>query len=73
MTPMRHGPRRSSYTQVLVEEWDGYVWRRIFGNGPVAGRDVAGVVVTDAVPGAFTGLALVGAAPIGTAAFSGIT
>lgn len=36
--------------KVLVEEWDGYVWRRVFGNGPSPGRDVEDVVVTDTLP-----------------------
>ena len=36
--------------KVLVEEWDGYTWRRILGNGPSPGRDVEDVVVTDTLP-----------------------
>jgi gliding motility-associated-like protein/uncharacterized repeat protein (TIGR01451 family) len=35
---------------VLVEEWDGYVWRRVLGNGPIPGRDIPDVVVTDTLP-----------------------
>lgn len=35
---------------VLVEEWDGYVWRRVMGNGPVPGRDITNVIVTDTLP-----------------------
>ncbi|MBR3520760.1 MAG: T9SS type B sorting domain-containing protein [Paludibacteraceae bacterium] len=35
---------------VLVEEYDGYVWRRILGNGPIAGRDVEDVYVRDTLP-----------------------
>jgi uncharacterized repeat protein (TIGR01451 family) len=41
------------YTQVLVEEWDGTTWRRIFGNGPMPGRDQYNVVVTDTIPNIF--------------------
>lgn len=39
---------------VLVEEWDGYTWRRVFGNGPLPGRDVENVVLTDKIPDGFT-------------------
>lgn len=35
---------------ILVEEYDGYVWRRILGNGPMAGRDVDNVVIKDTLP-----------------------
>lgn len=35
---------------ILVEEYDGYVWRRILGNGPMAGRDVDNVVIRDTLP-----------------------
>src|SRR5690606_34629404 len=31
-------------SKILVEEWDGYVWRRVFGNGPLPGRDIENVV-----------------------------
>ncbi|WP_010520668.1 glycosyl hydrolase family 8 [Aquimarina agarivorans] len=39
---------------VLVEEWDGFTWRRIFGNSPVPGREVEDVVLTDVLPVGFT-------------------
>ena len=35
---------------ILVEEFDGYVWRRILGTGPMAGREANNVVVTDTLP-----------------------
>ncbi len=35
---------------ILIEEWDGYTWRRVFGNGPMPGREVTGVVVYDSLP-----------------------
>jgi uncharacterized repeat protein (TIGR01451 family) len=41
-------PRRAS--KVLVEEWDGYTWRRAFGNAPVSGREIENVVVRDVLP-----------------------
>ena len=38
-------------TSVLVEEFDGYVWRKILGNSPeVNGSVAANVVITDTVP-----------------------
>jgi gliding motility-associated-like protein/uncharacterized repeat protein (TIGR01451 family) len=52
---------------VLVEEWDGYVWRRVFGSGPVPGRDVENVVVTDILPKGFTFIDFVGSNPLGIA------
>ena len=39
---------------VLVEEWDGYTWRRVFGNGPLPGRDIDDVVVRDVLPLGYT-------------------
>ncbi|MFQ3577007.1 MAG: glycosyl hydrolase family 8, partial [Cytophagales bacterium] len=36
--------------KILVEEWDGYVWRRVLGNGPVPGRDVDQVLIRDTLP-----------------------
>jgi conserved repeat domain len=39
---------------VLVEEWDGYTWRRVAGNGPLPGRDVDSVVIRDTVPAGLT-------------------
>ncbi len=35
---------------ILIEEWDGYTWRRVFGNGPMPGREVTGVIVYDSLP-----------------------
>ncbi len=36
--------------KVLVEEWDGYTWRRAYGNAPVSGRQLNNVRVTDTLP-----------------------
>ncbi|KZS39403.1 hypothetical protein AWE51_12750 [Aquimarina aggregata] len=52
---------------ILVEEWDGYVWRRVFGTGPVPGRDVENVVITDILPQGFTFVEFVGDSPLGIA------
>lgn len=39
---------------ILVEEFDGYVWRRILGSGPMPGRDVDNVVIRDTLPKGLT-------------------
>jgi len=39
---------------ILIEEWDGYTWRRVFGNGPLPGREVNNVVILDTVPAGVT-------------------
>ncbi len=60
-------------TKQLVEEWDGYTWRRIAGDAPVTGRELQNVQVTDLLPtnvtfgGFFTGF------PTGTVAGNTIT
>lgn len=43
------GPVKN-FEKVLVEEFDGYTWRRIAGNGPLPGRETYNVVVTDSIP-----------------------
>ena len=47
-----HACATSTYevTRILVEEWDGYTWRRAFGNGPVSGREMNNVVISDTLP-----------------------
>jgi gliding motility-associated-like protein/uncharacterized repeat protein (TIGR01451 family) len=41
----------TKYTdRILVEEFDGYGWRRVLGTGPFAGREAAMVVVVDTLP-----------------------
>jgi uncharacterized repeat protein (TIGR01451 family) len=37
-------------TKQLVEEWDGYTWRRTQGDAPVSGRDLYNIVVKDTLP-----------------------
>ena len=49
---------------VLVEEYDGYVWRRILGNGPMAGRDVDSVYVRDTLPLGMEFVSFVGDCPL---------
>ena len=43
-------PDVANYERVLVEEFDGYTWRRIAGRGPLPGRETYNVVVTDSIP-----------------------
>ncbi len=38
------------FSRVLVEEFDGYTWRRIQGTGPLPGREAYNVVVWDTIP-----------------------
>jgi len=40
--------------KILVEEFDGYTWRRIYGNAPVSGRELDNVKVTDTLPAGVT-------------------
>ena len=41
------------YTNILIEEWDGYTWRRIAGEGPLPGREMTDVVILDTIPDEF--------------------
>jgi len=52
---------------ILIEEWDGYTWRRVFGNGPIPGREVLNVVIRDTLPQGITFQGFVGANPLGIA------
>lgn len=39
-----------TFARILIEEFDGYTWRRILGNGPLPGREAYNVVVVDTLP-----------------------
>ncbi|MBO7507381.1 MAG: DUF11 domain-containing protein, partial [Paludibacteraceae bacterium] len=39
-----------NYERVLVEEFDGYTWRRIQGTGPLPGKEAYNVTVVDTIP-----------------------
>ena len=52
---------------VLIEEWDGYTWRRVFGNGPLPGREVVNVVIRDTVPQGVTFINFIEPYPFGKA------
>jgi len=59
-TPVNHWNRKACKTatktvnNILVEEWDGYTWRRVAGNGPMPGREVNNVIVRDTIPDGFS-------------------
>lgn len=40
----------TGFSRIVVEEWDGYTWRRIQGRGPVSGINYQNVVLTDSLP-----------------------
>lgn len=42
------------FTKVLVEEYDGYTWRRVSGDGPAPGREMYNVEILDTIPSDFT-------------------
>lgn len=44
------GTFNKSTDRILVEEFDGYGWRRILGSGPIPGREAMSVVVVDTLP-----------------------
>lgn len=50
---------------ILVEEWDGYTWRRVAGNSPMPGREVTGVVIRDTLPDGLEFVEFLGSAPLG--------
>ena len=41
------------YNTILVEEFDGYAWRRVAGEGPLPGREIYNVTVLDTIPSDF--------------------
>lgn len=50
---MRHGCDNNSvntFNRVLVEEFDGYTWRRVQGEGPLPGREAYDVTILDTIP-----------------------
>ena len=40
----------TTYDRMLVEEFDGYTWRRILGRAPLPGRECMNVQVVDTIP-----------------------
>lgn len=52
-TQARHvckAPNIITTDKVLVEEFDGYTWRRIQGRGPLPGREAYDVTILDTIP-----------------------
>lgn len=43
-------PDVDNYDRILVEEFDGYTWRRIQGRGPLPGKEAYNVVIVDTIP-----------------------
>ncbi|MDR1729388.1 MAG: DUF11 domain-containing protein, partial [Prevotellaceae bacterium] len=39
-----------NYGRILVEEFDGYTWRRIQGTGPLPGKEAYNVTIVDTIP-----------------------
>ncbi|MCQ2959413.1 MAG: glycosyl hydrolase family 8 [Bacteroidales bacterium] len=39
-----------NFERVLVEEFDGYTWRRIQGRGPLPGKEAYNVTIVDTIP-----------------------
>jgi uncharacterized repeat protein (TIGR01451 family) len=60
-------PATKTVNNILVEEWDGYTWRRVAGNGPMPGREVTNVVIRDTIPEGFSFVAFTGNNPMGIA------
>ena len=71
--PNQCGTISITSTKQLVEEWDGYTWRRAYGNAPVSGRELTGIVTKDYLPAevAFAGWHT--GYPVGTVSGSTIT
>ena len=42
--------RLTNFDRVLVEEFDGYTWRRIQGRGPLPGKEAYHVTIVDTIP-----------------------
>ncbi|MBO7124244.1 MAG: hypothetical protein J6V74_00175, partial [Bacteroidales bacterium] len=42
--------RLTNFDRVLVEEFDGYTWRRIQGRGPLPGKEAYNVTIVDTIP-----------------------
>lgn len=40
----------TTYDRMLVEEFDGYTWRRILGRAPLPGRECMNVQIVDTIP-----------------------
>lgn len=59
--------------KVLVEEWDGYTWRRILGTSPATGRELNNIIVKDTLPNTVTFGGYITGYPVGSLAGNVIT
>jgi uncharacterized repeat protein (TIGR01451 family) len=71
--PNQCGTITTTVTKQLAEEWDGYTWRRAYGNAPVSGRELINIVVKDILPSEVTFAGYVAGYPTGTLSGSTIT
>ncbi|MBX9852017.1 MAG: DUF11 domain-containing protein [Cytophagaceae bacterium] len=71
--PNQCGTITTTVQRQLVEEWDGYTWRRAYGNAPVSGRELTNVVVKDILPSTVTFGGYTAGYPAGTLSAGTIT
>ena len=71
--PDQCGTISTTIKKQLVEEWDGYTWRRIYGDAPVSGRELTNILVRDALPPDLTFGSFVSGFPAGTVSGSTIS
>jgi uncharacterized repeat protein (TIGR01451 family) len=71
--PNQCGNITTTATRQLVEEWDGYTWRRAYGNAPVPGRELTNIVVKDILPPEVTFSGYVAGHPTGSLSGNTIT
>lgn len=71
--PNQCGTITTTVQKQLVEEWDGYTWRRAYGNAPVSGRELTNIVVKDYLPSDVTFTGWHAGYPTGTLSGSTIT
>ena len=53
-------------SNILVEEYDGYVWRRVLGSGPMPGIEFNKVYIRDTLPLGMEFVSFVGDCPLGS-------
>ncbi|MFN3404301.1 MAG: T9SS type A sorting domain-containing protein [Cytophagaceae bacterium] len=57
----------------LVEEWDGYTWRRVAGTAPLSGRELNNIITRDTLPSEVTFVNFFPGFPVGTISGNVIT
>ncbi|MFN8417372.1 MAG: T9SS type A sorting domain-containing protein [Cytophagaceae bacterium] len=71
--PDQCGTIATTVKKQLVEEWDGYTWRRVYGDAPVSGRELTNIVVQDFLPPEVTFKNYLAGYPTGTLSGGKIT